>query len=149
LDQIFPEYASLFSDTFGVTSKELLLNCQTPEDILDISTRKLTNLLNKTSRGRFGKGKAEELKNVAKGSFGVSFAKDAFSFQITQLIEQLVFVEKQIEVLEVEISTLLKQTNQVITTTSGVGDTLGAIIVSEIGDIHRFDAPNKLVAFAG
>ena len=28
-------------------------------------------------------------------------------------------------------------------------DTLGAIILGEIGDIHRFDAPNKLVAFAG
>ena len=26
---------------------------------------------------------------------------------------------------------------------------LGAIILSEIGDIHRFDASNKLVAFAG
>jgi len=36
-----------------------------------------------------------------------------------------------------------------ITTISGIGDTLGAIIVSEIGDIHRFDAPSKLVAFAG
>ena len=30
-----------------------------------------------------------------------------------------------------------------------IGDTLGAIILGEIGDIHRFDAPNQLVAFAG
>ena len=36
-----------------------------------------------------------------------------------------------------------------ITIIPGVGDTLGAIILSEIGDIHRFDAPNTLVAFAG
>jgi len=149
LDQVFPEYDKLFSDTFGVASKELLLKCQTPEDILNISTKKLTTLLQKTSRGRLKETKAVEIKTVAKNSFGISFAKDAFSFQIKQLIEQLIFIEKQIEELEIEIASLLKQTNQVITTISGIGDTLGAIIVSEIGDINRFDAPNKLVAFAG
>jgi len=26
---------------------------------------------------------------------------------------------------------------------------LGAVTISEIGDVNRFDAPNKLVAFAG
>ena len=43
----------------------------------------------------------------------------------------------------------MKQTGSYITTIPGIGDILGAIILSEIGDIHRFDAPNKLVAFAG
>ena len=149
LDQVFPEYDKLFSDTFGVTSTELLLKCPTPEDMLNISSSKLTTLLQKYSRGRFGEMKAAELKAVAKNSFGVSFAKDAFSFQIKQLMEQLAFVEKQIKELEKQISSLLCQTNQVITTIPGIGETLGAIILSEIGDIHRFDAPNKLVAFAG
>lgn len=149
LDQVFPEYASLFSDTFGVTSKELLLQCPTPEDMLSVSTRKLTNLLNKASHGRFGEEKARELRDAAADSFGVGFSKNAFAFQIRQLIEQLMFLENQIEELDEQIAHLLKQVNQVITTIPGIGDTLGAIIVSEIGDIHRFDAPNKLVAFAG
>ena len=149
LDQVFPEYAALFSDTFGVTSKEILSQYPTPEDMLTVSTRKLTNLLSKASRGRFGKEKAVQLKAVAAGSFGVSFAKEAFAFQIKQLIEQLEFLEEQIEELEEHISVLLKQTGSYITTIPGIGDTLGAIILSEIGDIRRFDAPGKLVAFAG
>lgn len=149
LDQVFPEYDALFSDTFGVASKEVLLKYPTPEDMLTVSTRKLAGLLSKASKGRLGEEKARELKDAAAGSFGVSFAKDAFSFQIRQLIEQILFLEKQIEELEAQISKLLHQTNQVITTIPGIGDTLGAIILSEIGDIHRFDAPNKLVAFAG
>lgn len=149
LDQVFPEYSSLFSDTFGVTSKEVLSQYPTPEDMLTVSTRKLTNLLEKASRGRFGKEKAEQLKSVAANSFGVSFAKDAFSFQIKQLIEQLEFLEKQTEELEEQLAVLLKQTGSYITTMPGIGETLGAIILSEIGDINRFDAPNKLVAFAG
>lgn len=149
LDQVFPEYAGLFSDTFGVTSKQVLANYPTPEDMLTVSTRKLTSILEKASHGRFGKEKAEQLKAVAAGSFGVSFAKDAFAFQIRQLIEQLEFLERQIEELEEHIAFLLKETGTYITTIPGIGETLGAIILSEIGDIHRFDAPNKLVAFAG
>jgi transposase len=149
LDQVFPEYAKQFSDTFGVASTELLLNCPTPEDMLEISTKKLTALLKNSSKGHFGEVKAKELKSIAKSSFGVSFAKDAFSFQIKQLADQLCFIESQITELESEISSLLHQTNQVITTIPGIGETLGAIIVSEIGDIHRFDTPGKLVAFAG
>lgn len=149
LDQVFPEYDKLFSDTFGSSSTELLLNCPTPEDMLAISTRKLTNILNKASHGRFGKEKAEELKAAAKDTFGVAFAKDAFDFQIKQLMQQIVFLENQLAELEEQISKLLHETNQYITTISGIGDVLGAIIVSEIGDINRFERPNQLVAFAG
>ena len=149
LDQIFPEYNSLFSDTFGVTSKEVLSQYPTPEELLSVSTRKLSNLLGKVSHGRFGKEKAKQLKAAASDSFGVSFARNAFAFQIRQLIEQLEFLEGQIVELEEQISSLLKQTGSYITTIPGIGDTLGAIILSEIGDIRRFDAPNKLVAFAG
>ncbi|MDD3193710.1 MAG: transposase [Oscillospiraceae bacterium] len=146
---MFPEYDGPFSDTFGVASKELLSKYPTPEDMLTVSTRKLTSLLEKASHVRFGREKAELLKAVAAGSFGVGFAKDAFAFQIRQLIEQMEFLERQIEELEEQIVVLLKQTGSYITTIPGIGDTLGAIILSEIGDVNRFDAPGKLVAFAG
>lgn len=88
LDQVFPEYDKLFSDTFGKTSSELLLNCPTPEDMLAISTRKLTNILNKASHGRFGREKAEELKAAAQNTFGITFAKDAFSFPYLKALPQ-------------------------------------------------------------
>lgn len=67
-DQVFPEYADLFSDVFRMTSKELLLQYTTPEEIASLSARKLTTLLNKSSKGRFGKEKALEVKAVAQGS---------------------------------------------------------------------------------
>jgi len=149
LDQVFPEYASLFSDTFGVTSKEILLKYPTPEDMLAVSTKKLTSLLEKSSRGRFKTEKANEIQDSAKNSFGVKFAKDAFAFQIKQMIAQIIFIEVQLDELEKEISKLLKETNQVITTIIGIGEVLGGIIVGEIGDISRFDSAPKLVAFAG
>lgn len=149
LDQVFPEYETLFSDMFGTTSKELLLNYPTPEDMLNISSKKLATLLTKTSKGKFRAEKADQVQKAASDSFGVTFARDAFSFQIRQLIEQIAFLEKQTEELEKKLAALLKKTNTVITTIPGIGETLGAAIIGEIGDINRFDAPGKLVAFAG
>ena len=65
LDQVFPEYGTLFSDAFGVTSKEVLSQYPTLENMLSVSIRKLTTLLGKASHGRFEKEKAEQLKAVA------------------------------------------------------------------------------------
>ena len=149
LDQVFPEYERLFSDVFGVSSRELLLRCQTPEDMLDISTEELAALLAKASRGRFSEQKAEEIQAAAATTFGISYAREAFAFQIKQIIEQICFSEQQLEQLEAQIADILRRTNQVIATIPGIGETLGAVILSEIGDIHRFETPAKLVAFAG
>ncbi|MGE4354248.1 MAG: GNAT family N-acetyltransferase [Oscillospiraceae bacterium] len=96
LDQVFPEYANLFSDIFGTTSKELPLNCPTPDDMLSVSPRKLITFLNKAGHGRFGEEQAQEIRLSAVGSFGIGFVKNAFAFRIRQFVEQLMFLEDQI-----------------------------------------------------
>ncbi|MFS8541641.1 MAG: IS110 family transposase, partial [Tissierellales bacterium] len=149
LDQVFPEYSKLFSDTFGVTSKELLSKYPTPEDMLSVDAGTLAELLAKASKGRFSISKANEIQESASNTFGVSFAKDAFAFQIKQIIAQINFIEEQLKELETEISNLLHKTNTVITTITGIGDVLGAIIIGEIGDICRFEKASQLVAYAG
>lgn len=149
LDQVFPEYSDLFSDTFGVTSKEVLSKYPLPENMLEVSTKELTSLLNKASKGRFGIGKAQEIKEYATKSFGISFAKETFSFQIKQIINQISFIESQLKELEKEITNILKSLNSEITTITGIGDILGASILGEIGDISRFEKASQLVAFAG
>ena len=149
LDQVFPEYSSLFSDIFVATSKELLLKYPLPEDMLSVSTTKLSKFISKCSHGRYSRLKAEEIRSAAQNSFGVKFAADAFSFQIKQMLEQIKFIEKQLDELENKIFDLLSKTNSVITTIPGIGNVLGAVIIGEIGNISRFDSASKLVAYAG
>ncbi len=138
LDQIFPEYERLFSDVFGMSSRELLKNYTTPEEMASIHTTKLTNILTKASQGRFGKEKALEIKAVAKQSLGITIGVDAFAFQLRQIIEQIDFVETQIAKLDHEIEGYMESLQSPITTLPGVGPVYGAIILSEIGDINRF-----------
>ena len=149
LDKVFPEYKKLFCDTFGVTSKQLLLNCPTPDDIIKISTTKLSNLLSKHSKGRFNKDTALHIKEVAKESFGIKFTTDACSFEIKQLINQIIFLEKQIDEVSKEIKELYNKLDSHLLSVPGIGINLAPIILAEIGDINNFDKPSKLIAFAG
>lgn len=149
LDKVFPEYKDFFCDVFGVTSKQILLNCPTPDDIIKISTTKLANLLSKNSRGKFGKDDAVNMKEVAKSSFGIKFTIDACSFEIKQLINQVIFLESQLEDVDKQISELYNKLDSHLLSVPGIGIKLAPTILAEIGDINDFDKPSKLIAFAG
>lgn len=149
LDKVFPEYKKAFSDIFGVSSKQVLINCPTPEDILKINLTKLSNLLSKHSKGHLGKSSALILKALAKDSFGIKFTNDACSFEIKQLINQIIFLESQVDELNDKIKIVYDKLDSHLLSVPGVGKVLAPIILAEIGDIKTFDKPSKLTAFAG
>ena len=73
LDQVFPEYQSIFSDIFGKTSKEILLQFSSPIDFESVSSETLAQLLAQLSRQKVGAAKAEQLKTAASSSFGITW----------------------------------------------------------------------------
>lgn len=149
LDQIFPEYQKLFSDTFGVTSLQLLSEYSTPEDIANVDTEKLCRLLSSASRGRFGAEKATQIQDAARNSFGMMLATDSLGLLIRQYLEQIQSLEQSVACIEKEIARLYDAFGSYLTTITGIGPTLAAVIFSEIGDISRFSSSAKLAAFAG
>lgn len=149
LDQIFPEYEKLFSDTWGISSKKLLEKYQTPEDFLELDTNKLADFLKEHSRGQLGFAKAEKIQEAAQNTFGIKFAQNAFKFQLKQLIKQVLFIEDQIKDLDKEIEFYYNQFDSHLESIPGVGKVTAAIILSEIGDITRFKSAKALVAYAG
>jgi transposase len=67
------------------------------------------------------------------------------------LLEQLDFVEKQIQEHEKHVKELVKVTPemQLVMTLPGVGFILAAVIVLEIGTIERFASAERLASYAG
>lgn len=149
LDQVFPEYQSVFSNIFGETSKELLLNLQTAEDFANITAEKLEQILENVSKKTFTKNKLTTISELAGNSFGLKFCRDSFSLQLKLLIEQIKFIEAQVSDVENEIKVILDKMNSPITTIPGIGFVIGATILGEIGDISRFSNASKLAAYAG
>ncbi len=149
IDVIFPEYSSLFSDTFGKTSVEILLNLTTPDQVLSISTTKLTDVIKKASRGRLGSDKALLIKDIASKSIGISIGLDGFSFELCAILNQIKFIESQIKELDKKIGKLYLSFGVLLHTITGIGFVNASIIMSEIGDINRFENEAKLTSFAG
>lgn len=149
LDQIFPEYHHAFSDIFGKTSKELLLQLNSPSDYENITSEQLAQLLSQVTLKGFAAKKFNDISSLAKSSFGITFCVESFSFQLKLLIEQINFIEKQVSDVETQMSELLEKIKTPITTIPGIGNVTGATILGEIGDIKRFSSGAKLVAYAG
>lgn len=149
VDKIFPEYETLFSDMFGSTSLALLENYTTPEAISEVPTDTLSDFLRQASKGRFGADKAEQIQNIARNSFGSFLFADSSAFAIRQFLEQVKLLESQVRELEEYIAETLEKFNSQLTSIKGIGTTLAAVFVAEIGDINRFSSPDKLAAFAG
>ncbi len=149
LDRVFPEYETLFSNVFIQTSRRLLSEALTPDEFADFDLTELAHLLAQTSRGRHGQAKAEEIQALARRSVGIGSMGDALRVQMNCLLQQLALLETQRQQLDDEITVLMNQQPQHITSIPGIGPVTGAVILAEIGDVHRFPAPEKLVAYAG
>ena len=149
LDKIFFETTLLLSGTFGKTSKEILTKYPLPKDILNEDLESLAKVLSTSSKGRLGYSKAEQLQNLAKESFCIKFATEALVMEIKSILSTIEHLQNQVSKLDEKIAVLLRSLGTTIETIPGIGPVLGAIIVSEIGDINRFSHASKLVAYAG
>lgn len=150
LDQVFPEYEKLFSDMFGKSSTQLLLQSPLPENLLAIDSQKLIELLNEASNGRLTVEKSTEkvnqLRELAQDSFGIRVAADVYKLQIQLLLQQVLLLEEQLKTIEEEMAELVALQYHYLTTITGIGPVTAAVIISEVGDIHRFESRSSLIS---
>ncbi|WP_283669805.1 transposase [Serpentinicella alkaliphila] len=107
----------------------------------------MTNLIRTASKGKYSKEKAIALKELAIKSIGSSNRSTAFELQ--QTIRLIQSVQTEIDALDNQIKLVVQELNTPLITIPGIGYTLAAIILAEIGHIDRFSNPAKLLAFAG
>lgn len=148
LDLLFPELDNFFKGNLHLkTSYALLEKYSSPKEISNARIDTLTKLLATTSRGHYSYDDAVNLKSISKNSIGIE--NPAISIQVKCLINQLTLLKEQISSIDKNIKEIMDNLNSNILTIPGISYTLGAIIISEIGDIHRFSNPTKLLAYAG
>ena len=149
LDRVFPEYESLFSSVFVKSSKAMLKEAVTAQDFAEFDLQELTELLYRTSRGKFGAEKAQQIQQQARQSIGVGFLADAVRVELRCLLAQIELLEEQQEEVHKAQEDLMDSIPQYITTIPGIALPTGAAILAEIGDVSRFENEGKLIAYAG
>jgi transposase len=147
LSLVFPELEGFVSNTLGVTERKLLLDLPNTEAIAGCHLTRLSNLAETYSHGRHNKEWAINLRELAKNSIGSN--SPAKALELRQTIRQITSLSEEIDLIDAEIKTLVIESGTPLMTVPGIGYTLAAIILAEIGDVTRFANPAKLQAFAG
>jgi len=149
MDQLFPEYASLFykGNIHIKSSYALLHKCSEPSKIAKMRTSTLAILLHKASKGHFSNEKALSIKTAAADSIGIT--NPALATQVTLSVDQIRLLDNQIETIEQELEALVNSTKSPIISIPGIAYVISSAIIGEIGDINKFSHPCKLLAYAG
>lgn len=147
IEIIFPELPKHVWSIHQYSSYALLSELPNPKEISNCNLTKLTNLLYNSTRGKYGRDKAIEIKEAASKSIGTSTR--SLSFELQQTIRLIQSVQTEIDVLDNQIKEVVIDINSPIMTIPGISYTLASIILAEIGDINKFTTPSKLLAFAG
>lgn len=144
LDFSFPELKPFFNNHFSST---LLFILYKYKNASRISSMKDFDSLSKASHGRFSYSKFIKLKELAKSTIGYHDVNtDLLISTYVSLFNDLSF---KIDLLDKQISTIIKELNPRMLSIPGLGEISAASILSEYGDISLFSSPGKMLAFAG
>lgn len=147
IDIIFPELPDFVWSIHQSSIYQLLLELPCPDEIRKCHLTHLTNVISKSSRGKYDREKAVQLRELAASSIGSS--NRALTLELQQTIRLIQSVQTEINTLDKQIKLVVDELNTPLITIPGIGYTIAAIILAEIGDINNFSSPAKLFAFAG
>ena len=146
----FPELGELFDDPTCRTAREVLRIAPTATAARRRRTSTLANANAGPGHRRLGTAKAERLQAAAADSIAVPELDAEVAFEVGLLLDQYDLLERQITDADRRVAGLLDgETARRLQTIPGVGPSIAATLISEIGDIGRFDDFDQLLAYAG
>lgn len=145
---LFPELEKLVPSLHMASVYALLSEFPSASAVSSAHLTRLSNLLSESSKGRYGKDTAIIFREAAKSSIG-SFMP-AKSLELKHTIRLIRELDAEIDEIENDIKRIMDEDiRSPILTIPGISYRMGAMIIAEIGDLSRFDSPDRILAYAG
>ena len=144
---LFPELEHLVPSLHMNSVYDLLYEYAGASFIASCHLTKLTNLLDKASKGHYKRDKASEIRDAARKSVGS--VMPARSLELKHTIALIRLLDSEIDEIENQIDEVMSTVSSNITSIPGMGATMAAMIIAEIGDFSKFDSPDQILAYAG
>jgi transposase len=150
LDIRFPEFSTVFKDWSGKTALATLKALPTPSQVVVAGADGVREVWQQQVK-RSSMKKAERLVKTAERSIGRTAGSEAAEAALKNLLAQYELIIKQRQEIEQLMQELLLQVPHAanLLEIKGIGMVTAAVIVSEIGDIHRFQDPRQIIKMAG
>lgn len=147
IDLVFPEFNTLFKSKYGTVYMNLLKAFGSADRIAHADIRSIRKCFEIQGRGNRISLSAEQLKDAAISSIGISSIAD--EIQIRHLIGQIELIHAQLDEIDKKIEEFSIKTNSPIISIPGISHFSGTSILAEIGDIGNYPKASKLIKFAG
>ena len=147
----FPEYKEAFGKLDGAFSLELLKKAPFPKDILELGVDGIRAIWHEAKlRGR-GYSKAAEIVRLAKESVGLKDGTEVSKEVVKWFAEKIIELSKQLFVIENRLHEKclgIPHAKNIIEI-PGIGETILAGILADMGDIDRFDDVKEIQKLSG
>jgi len=144
---LFPELEKLLPTVHTTSSYALLSELPSAKHISEVHLSHLINLLYVASKGRYNRDKAIQIRETARNSIGTYMP--AKSLELKHTIKLIRELDNEIAEIESAIKKIMDEIDSPITSIPGIGLSMAAMIIAEIGDFSNFDSPDKVLAFSG
>ena len=147
----FPEYKDALGKIDGPFTLELLKKAPFPADLNVLGVEGIKNIWHEARLRGCGYNRASVLLKYAEASVGLTEGTDASRLAVRWFAHQILELDRQLA----EIEGLLREKCREIPFAenvlgiSGIGDKILAGIVSEMGDISRFDDAKEIQKLSG
>lgn len=150
LDIHFPEFEKIYGSWDGIAARLILKHCPTPSRIVELGAEGIMDIWRQGLKKPSLK-KAKAIVETAEKSIGRTTGIVAAEASIRNILEQYEIFERQIEEQKKLMQELLLQVPNAskLLTIKGMGIITATIIVSEIGNINRFQDPRQIIKMAG
>lgn len=154
LDQVFPEFRGVFGDLYSKVSLHVLSEFPTAQTVLDVPERELAERVAELCPSRSARWAATKANQVREAAIRNPFQGsnlESHVFSLNMYIKMLLQYQEHLSALENKIDALALEIEEykIILSIPGIGGKIAATIISEVGEVDRFNHPKKLVAFAG
>lgn len=145
----YPNYKKFFSNPFsGKTALAFWEEFSHPSQLQYYGKKRLQKFLKKQAKN-ISNDKASKILSLVNKKQPKDVSNTTRSALIPQLINRLKLINQQIEEIKEQLAEKIDNNPYQLTTMPGLGYTLAAQFIAEIGHIDRFDSANELARYAG
>ena len=152
----FSNFETLFSDNFGKTAVDLLLEYKSVDDIIDSSLEDLASFVANSSKNGFDNSTdvATKIQKAARASYRLDeVAYNSINLSLASSINVIRCYQDELKAIDKAITNQVAGFHpghyQILNSIPGIGKVYAAGILAEIANIDQFDSHSALAKYAG
>lgn len=148
---IFPEFLQIMKPLTTKSALYLLRHFPTPQAIKGMSIADLTGILERVSRKRLGRDRAERLYRASMMSVGIGEGQESIVAGIQLALDEIRLHERQLCELEQKIERTLIEIpySKYLLSVKGIGALSAGVLIGEVGDFRKYRSKQELLKLAG